>query len=262
MRYVEYHKNGPVISIGVQVAHLGTVQLDFIKINPKLEINALAYYAYNDLGNLMGRIAAARGFKYGPEGLSYRQYASDNPSRFIGEVVVTTDIAMIFEFLGWRYYDWAEIHSSGGFKDLNHIFEWVYNNPYLTPAMFDLSERRSADRRRDAKRATYTKFLNFLQRHPTKLTIFVNYDEVEYARQCFPLFDKALSDNEAKYQENKVRAKIDGDFVYNWTGLEGKELGKFMKYLKNAITNEMLTSLEGWEVRNLVESHYDTYNTD
>jgi hypothetical protein len=234
-RVTEMHKNGPVVSLGLQIG-TGTVQIDFIKVKPGTMHNAFVYYGYNDLGNLMGRVAAGMGFKYGPDGLSYRLYAPDDENRFLGEILVTNDLGFIFEFLGYDYYVWADNHSEGKFKELTDVFEFASATKYFEREYFVLEKRNSADRRRDSKRSTYTKFLEWVEYEFFPLfEPHVNKDvHLNRAFMQFPTFRKNLLERINKYDEEaKLRKKFNAHVVMRNVPVTGPALGKFMAYLKN-----------------------------
>lgn len=91
---------------------------------------------------------------------------------------------------------------------------------------------------RDKKRAMYMQFLRFCEAH-SELTAF-QYPEDKKAwlpriAEFFPGFqaeyDKALAD---LAELRAVKAKFNGEWVSQVTGLQGKELGGLMKRFKES----------------------------
>ena len=127
-------RNGSVTSMGIPCPQ-GTFQVDDIGVDsPEW---AEVYFSYNDLGNLMGRIAHKMGFKYGHNGLRYVVRDPDNPSYVVKEILVTYDYPIVFDFMGYDYARyWVE-----SFNSLEDIFEYVADNPFFDPDIYLLQNR-------------------------------------------------------------------------------------------------------------------------
>lgn len=157
--------NGSVCSFNIE-----NFQVDFIAETSLHYDVSRVYYAYNDLGNLMGRIAYAMGLKYGHHGLAYSVYAQRTDEGFshlsvgrqdgvcLGDVTLSKDPAAIFSFLGYDFAKWEK-----GFSSLEDIYQFVVSSPYFHPDLFDLEKRTYKARVRDAKRSTYTGFLEWIK---------------------------------------------------------------------------------------------------
>jgi len=133
-------------------------QIDLIFMRLKNYYTALTYYSYNDLGNLMGRVANKMGVKYGHEGLRKKLYSEDR-SRPLLEINLTQDNAKIFDFLGYDYSLWQK-----GFKKLEDIFEFAVSTKYFTKDLFRLENLDHENRTRNRKRKTYMSFLEWLDK--------------------------------------------------------------------------------------------------
>ena len=76
------------------------LQIDIITTQAEHFDTLIMYLSYNDLGNLIGRLAHGFGLKYGQEGLWYEhQFKGKN----IGSIMVSKDYPKIFKFLGLSY---------------------------------------------------------------------------------------------------------------------------------------------------------------
>lgn len=81
------------------------LQVDLIPTREDLKEVALAYYSYNDLGNLMGQVYKRLGLKYGHQGLRLPIYVGTNQ---ILNILLSTNPAEIFEFGGYDYSRFQE----------------------------------------------------------------------------------------------------------------------------------------------------------
>lgn len=231
--------NGPVLSLDYRespTAQMG-FQVDLI-LTPSDEFNfSLAYFSFNDLGNLIGRTAHKMGFKYGHNGLIY---PFREGTRMFGEVLVSRDLDQSLVFLG---YDPSRFHQ--GFDRLEDIFNYVAHSAYFNPSIFLLENRNHASRTRDRKRKTYREFLEWIAEHSELRTYPWADREDEGARAQekqhflnqaqahFPEFTGRL--DEIKRQRDvsaAVRARFNGERISAWTGLEGPPLSQFMAQLR------------------------------
>lgn len=256
IKFIEQHlqtkrlvKNGNVISF-----EFSKHQIDLILTPEKYYQSSLNYFAYNDLGNLVGRIAHKLGFKYGHKGLVYVLREGD---KVIGEIEVTQDQNEIMKFLG---FDSVKTE----FETLEEIFEYVSSSKYFDPDIYLLHNRNHVSRVRDAKRETYNKFLKWCEEHPEKKKYTFDEAVKEYFKmvrleEAFYLFvgfgktyDILIKENE---YNKKVKALFNGEIVSKLTGLSGKELGAFMKYVKEDLRTEgrLFFDNEGWILRKFGE---------
>lgn len=208
-------------------------QVDIIKTKPKYWDTTLTYYSYNDLGNLMGRIARRLGFRYGHYGLKgvYKSKYGFNDYEFF----ISDDIPKIFEFLGF-YYDEFKL----GFDTLEDIFEYVIDSDYFDPNIFAYENLDHTNRVRNKKRDSYQKFIEYISVDNFEVSEFEGKDyHFERARIMFGEDLKNQIETFKVYDEqlNKIRQKFNGNIVMDITKLQGKELGEFISLFKNNIPN-------------------------
>lgn len=146
----EQYFNGDMLSFEY---HQFQVDLNFVA--PENYETALFYFAYNDLNNLIGRIAHKFGLKFGFDGLCY-QIRTESGYR-AKKITLCKDPAAIYRFLGYDYARFLQ-----GFTDREAIFEFVASSPYFNAAIFDLDELNHINRTRNKKRQTYQLFLQWL----------------------------------------------------------------------------------------------------
>lgn len=150
-------------------------QVDYIQVSPCEYDFAVNYYAYNDLGNLLGRIASAFGYKFGYNGLSVKQYfnakgepvkvsqvkseveeGNDNSSSIKKEKVVISDFNEALKFLGYSPKEYAK-----GFRNVEEITRFVARGKYFHQDYFLMENRNHTQRARDQKRPTYNEALQY-----------------------------------------------------------------------------------------------------
>jgi hypothetical protein len=215
--------NGPVTSFDYK-----GLQVDFI-YSPRDEFEyALAYYSYNDLGNLIGKLAHKFGLKHGHDGL---WLPVRDGEQMIGQVRLTLSPYETLGFLGLYEHRYAL-----GFDDLDEIFNFVATSPYYHPDLYKLENLNHIARIRDKKRDTYRKFLEFGEKQPPREPYNFHEDKHKYV----PLILNTFPDAKAGYDElvgnllirRAAAEKFNGNLVSELTGLEKIDLGKLMAVLK------------------------------
>jgi hypothetical protein len=233
------------------------VQVDFISMSPDIFIPALNYFAWNDLGNFIGRTARSVGFKYGHEGLMYELRLGDHYKKAI---TVSTDTKKILKFLGHDYERWA-----AGFDVESEIFEYAASSTMFNSLYFDLDEQGHNDRVRNRKRKMYQKMLAYIEDNKIepkpKKTAEERREIYDQARLTFgDAFHVIVLSETVKYEKGlKFKEVYNGDIVSGITGLKGKDLGEFMSGLKKHIE---VFDADGWDrfIDDCLEDEY--YATD
>jgi hypothetical protein len=241
---VEVVRNGPVTSVGVVVREElapqdGNVfQVDLVSIGEESFDYALGYFSFNDLGNLIGRTAHRAGLSHRHDGLWF--YVRDGDYKF-RDICLTRDYDVALRFLGYEPEQFR-----AGFETLEDIFEYVAGSDYFNRDIFLLENRNAQSRIRDRKRRTYTEFLKWCEARP-ELPAF-QYPEDKAAwlpriTEHFPHFEaehrQALDD---MARQRAVKARFNGEWVSQLTGLQGKDLGALMKNFKESF--DSLESLQ------------------
>lgn len=210
--------------------HMG-VQVDLIVVPEDQFTWAYYYYSNNDLGNLIGRIARAIGFKFGGQGFVY-EFSRDH-GNFHKDLIVTMDLKRALSFLGFPRFE----HSFAEFTDM---YRYVLSSCLSDPTMYLLENRNFEGRHRDKKRQVYLNFLVWLQdQYDMKMLTRPLHNKSTHlmrARRLFPFFNARLQEAEAEFQVYKAQKdKFNGKIVMDITGLKGEELGKFIKAFKENI---------------------------
>lgn len=221
-------KNGNVTSIGVRV---GTKihQIDLISASAEEYEFSLRYYSFNDLGNLIGRIAHKMGLKFGHDGLWLPLRDGDN---LFANILLTQDFDKALQFL-----DYSPIIFRAGFSTLEEIFDYVVTNGRFNKEIYLLDNRNTIARTRERKRKTYMAFLEWVESKRGLSEFNWPKDKSVWLTRIFMHFPHASSEyyNAVWNLQETKRAKelFNGNIVMDLTGLTGKALGKFMQYLKD-----------------------------
>lgn len=198
------------------------LQIDLIVTKPEHFNTSCSYFAYNDLGNLLGRIAHSIGFKLGHDGLTYNFRDGTNLFANIPVTQQWPDILTLLGLSAKRYYE--------GFDTLEDIYNFVTASPYFCKEIFALENRNHTARVRDEKRSTYIGFLEHIKdrEYDTRWLFSMNN-----AFDVFPEFQERLLEVEKEYEASKeFKKRYNGVLVSQVTGLQGKELGLFMRWVK------------------------------
>lgn len=148
-------RNGNVWSLDVR-----ELQVDLVFCPPEEFQTSADYFAYNDLGNLVGRIAHGMGFKYGHKGLLYPLRAS--ATHWVEDVLVTRDRAAMLSFLGFDRAGADGDRFEQGFDTLEDMFAFVASSRYFDPSLYPPEAQSHTARTRDRKRPTYNAFLRWV----------------------------------------------------------------------------------------------------
>lgn len=244
----EFVRNGNVLSFDMRCWGLGdttelpgigpAIQVDLLEFTKRETFNfAYLYFSYNDLGNLIGRIAHNMGFKFGHDGLTFKYL---DGTCLIREITLTTSFFKALEFLGYSASKYLY-----GFKTLEDIFEYVASSEFFHPDIFLLENRDGESRRRDAKRKTYSAFLKWCEENRDRLTQYkFSKDREKYLIKGF----KAFPEFEDQYGEcvreafvrTHLKQAFNGNLVRDVTKLEGVALGEFMNQVKASFGSKVL----------------------
>ena len=225
----EISRNTSVISL-----EYDELQVDLIHVK-MCEFNyALDYFAYNDSGNLCGKIAHQLGLKHGHRGLTLPIRDGDN---IVGEVMLTQEHSTALQFL-----DLNPDAFDCGFDTLEDIFKFVRSSKYFSPESYKLENLNTIGKMRDKKRTTYRSFLEYNEANPVANPYVKSKDKLVQLEHIFNYFGPdALEEYTRVTQElaaiRYIKTRFNGDIVSKISGYTGKGLGQFMQYLKK---NEFL----------------------
>ena len=232
--------NHDVTSIGVASDGCSApFQLDLITAPAETFDFTLAYFSFNDLGNLLGRVAHMAGFKLGHQGLRYVTRNPRQSHHVIAETVVTLEWDQALDFLG---YDPAAYRrgAEGGFQSLEDIFGFVVSSRYFYAWSYLPENMNHAARVRDAKRPTYAAFLRWLDAasHPAVLQPAVDWTDktarrAEFLQAALARFPSFRESHEAAVESAEraslAKQRLSMERVRDLTGAWGKELSQIFR---------------------------------
>lgn len=245
----EIVRNGPVTSLGLHLTQ-GQFQIDLIAIAPECFDFAYRYFCFNDLGNLLGRVAHKAGFSLGHKGLEAVLRRGDH---VLGRHLLTRDWRHALNFLSYDGKEYERRATQNGFQTLEDIFRFAASSPYFHPDIYALDQVNARARVRDRKRPTYTKFLDWIQ-GPVRTTLphFDWTNKVERRAQLqekamawFPGYGDFLRDAEAHAAlREQAHQRFNGRIVGDLTGLSGPRLGQLIARIKAGFDSDQ--AFEAW----------------
>lgn len=224
-------RNGGVNSIGVwlgdtKVAQPGIFQVDLISAPTDRYDFTMSYLSWNDVGNLVGRIARRADLKFGHDGL---WYSVRQGTRLFEEVLITLDFTKALMFLGFDPLWWKD-----GFDEIKSIHEFVRSSRYMTSQAFFARNQR--DRYRDEKRPVYGSFVQGLETDPPKDGEPIPSEDPErydWVVGYFPEAKGAIDDAlERARLRVEARDKFTATMVMRLTGITGPPLGEVMTAIR------------------------------
>ena len=187
---------------------------------------ALAYFSYNDLGNMIGRICHKMGLKFGHSGLIYPVRLEHGIAE---DVVVSKDFPMILAFLGLGPGRWAR-----GFDTRDEIFEFVASSKYFSPDIFD-PQRNHYNRTKNAKRDSFRMFTDWLELNKPSANFYFDADvnRESYLSSIADFFGWGIVSRIDTIKKigalrKELNDRFSGELFISVTGLQGKELGAFI----------------------------------
>lgn len=230
----DYYFNSNVISFDYK-----KFQVDLIFTQKPLFNTSFFYYSYNDLNNLVGRIAHKFGVKFGHMGLDYP--LRDSKGQMMARIELSRDCERIYDFLGFDYTRWEQ-----GFDDLEDIFNFVVSSKYFTPTPFYYQNLNHQNRTRNKKRKNYRAFLEYLDKndllenegygfYSTKRAYIEKINEYFPDANIYEEIAKAQIENEIR---DEIKSKVNGSIMMEITELKGKELGAFIGEFKAHIVSK------------------------
>lgn len=265
-KYPDHSKNGNVFSFGVDVGKDTNFQIDLIYVGEKFDERqmALTYFAFNDLGNLMGRIYHRAGFKYGHKGLLRIVRDEENSDHCIDEVLVTNEPRKIFEFGGYDYDEFLD-----GFNAREDIFNYVASSLYFNRDIYLFENRNSKARARDSKRVIYNEFLKWCSGRED-LPEFYSEDKEEFRREQLQLALEKFPEFRVRYEgtlkkllkSKTINEKFNGNIVSEVTGLSGRDLGVFIREFKQKWSDGDLFVLSKGAIATLIKEAYSERTKD
>jgi hypothetical protein len=234
----EIYNNGGVISFDYD-----SFQIDFISIQEEDWNFAIKWFDFDPFSNIAGKIAHKLGLKFGWSGLIFpvRSFSG----RQTKDIVVTKNHQKVVEFLGFNYNKYLK-----GFDEMEKIFDFIIGSKYFDHNIFQWDNMNSIDRKRNRKRSSYQKFLEYLiENNITKTYEFK--EKVDYIDEIDKYFPEArLKEQIQELQkiddENEsIYNKFNGKLIMElYPELKDKELGDMMNKFRDSFDDFRIYALE------------------
>lgn len=235
--YDEMICNGNVITFNIN-----DLQTDVILTPPEEFDFARVFFAYNDLGLIIGRMAKGLGLTYGFDGLCLKIYADNNIK--MGKINLTKDPKRAYEILGLDFDRWEQ-----GFNNMEEIFDFASKSPLFVLRVFEDSFQNSPNRRRDNKRQSLSLLKIWLEKNKNKFQYknkkLSQFEIINFCEKEFP--EANVSEKVKKIFDRRCLVK-NAHTIFNANdimelipSLNGKELGKYIRLFKEKYSNENMS---------------------
>jgi hypothetical protein len=224
--------NGDVTSVEYK-----NFQVDFIQSRLSYFQNHCSFLDYNDFGGILGQMTSRYELKYGFDGLFLKVHRDHVREHHLGEVLLSSDPVVIFDYLGLDHRRFEE----EGFQTPVELYDFLTTCHYCSMVSYTHENINTVHRRRLTHRPVYQQFIEYISSHPhipSQPALPYLTTPAEHASYLLRHFqcEDAYEDIVRRDEEARVvKAKFNGAIVTQVTGLEGKEIGKLMIAMKEHI---------------------------
>jgi hypothetical protein len=208
----------------------------------------------------MGKTYHKFNLSYGWEGLYYKY--RNGRGTHSKNILLTNDVRRIFDFGGYDYRRYL-----CGFYTLEEIYKFAIDSKYFDTEMFQMENLKSIDKKRNRRRGSYHKFLEYLKDNNINTRYPFEEDKDMYILDIDTAFPEAnlleqLHDLQVQDELDQALAeKFNGNVVMEWLPeLKGKELGVAMGNFKKALGeayNDMIAHSSIEDIKDLFMKIYN-----
>lgn len=203
-------------------------QVDLILAQPQDFDTTCDYFAFNDLGNLVGRLAHDMGCKYGFDGLHMK--IADG-TQHLETLCLSKDTQAIHRVLDLDHARFRE-----GFDSMEGVFDFVMASKFFHPHLYKLENAGYRERARDRKRVNYSAFLDRCEQiEATDYESMTNEAAMGWLGGHFPELPAQVQEVRAREASRRELASwFNGRNIGEWTGMSGQALGELIGRLRDA----------------------------
>lgn len=252
---VNSYRNGSVNSFAIDAScwglkQKGTVQLDFIEVEPEYLETAVFYFSYNDLNNLVGKIARQFNMRLGFKGLYYNYEKQGLRKQFL----LSRNPQQIYDFLGC---DWNRFNQ--GFDELEDIFQFVINSTYFSTTYFLLENLNHKHRKRDRVRSTYHYFLKYLKLHESKSGTSIPIISDSDIKETFDL--SQIAEYETYLEKmRELRSHFNGYTVLEYLPeIDPTTISAFISFAQVYFISQWAQSVDQKEMKEQMEKAFELF---
>lgn len=256
----ELNPNEIVINDGTCTFDFEQFQIDLIPVNDNVWESTKFWMDYDPSSNLLGKICHKFGLKFSPFGTFYPYRGAGG--RVMEDITITTDFRKMMEFLGLdpeRKYR--------GFDTLEEIYDWIISSKYYNTEFFLLDNLTQSDRKRNKKRPTFNKFLEYVKDIPYQSEGYhFEKNKTKYLDlidESFPevhFMERIVELRKRDEELEELKSKFNGELVREWTGLDGKELGDVIIKFKSTHPEEWMKEHSHDDIKNEFLNWYNGKN--
>lgn len=238
---IEIVKIGNVISFDYEI-----FQIDMIKASSIINFESKQfYYAYGDLGCILGKLVNFYKLKFGDNGLWIDiEKTIDGEDLGINshigkEIILTHKPLQICEFLDLNYSTWLS-----GFTTQIQMFEWICSSKYFIKEIYQIDNGN--DKKRMESRKIYINFMSYIWKDEIPIIIKPERPKIQlYALNYFNKIEELeLIIKDLKLNEIR-KAKYNGKMFID-AGFSGKEISIKMNDFKCFIEKLHSKSFYEW----------------
>jgi len=212
------------------------LQIDLILVPYADWITSNVFYAYNDLGNLMGKMYHKFNLKYGFDGLKYVYRKND---RKLDTFTISKDPRKIFDFLCLDYDRFLK-----GFDTIQDVFDYVIGSNFFDSTAFKFENLNAINKRRNKRRVNYNAFIEYCEE--TNKTFDYNPNKDTYLPIIDAFFPEAnlrskMIKAEREFERKKrLKEHFNGKMIMQeFPELRGQKLGSCIENFKNKIEKKL-----------------------
>lgn len=226
--------NGDITSV-----EYNNFQVDFILSRSSYYENHCCFLDYNDFGGILGQMTSRYELKYGFDGLFLRVHRDHVREHHLGEILLSSDPSVIFQYLGLDFRRFKE----DGFQTPTEMFDFLMECKYCSITSYTQENINTVHRRRLSHRPVYQQFIDYITSHPS----MPSQPTLPYASplsdhtaflldyfSCKDAYHELIRKDE---EAHLVKAKFNGAIITATLGLEGKDIGKLIMSMKQYVYN-------------------------
>lgn len=236
-------------------------QVDIVLAGANAIDHTRKYYSYNDLGNMIGCVAKAAGFKVGFKGMFLELR---DGTEFVGDVLVSRDWEREMEFFGFDSKRWSK-----GFETREDIWDFVAQGRAYSFAAYSFEGKNNDARTRDRKRPMYSNLVSRLEGLGLPDGPLAQRTPDEWMRLSlleFEGFGERLAGERKRHSDDALaRRAFCGEAFGRASGLSGKGLGDFARWARGELGREQMVSaatLGAAEVDERLSSLFERYKDE
>lgn len=272
-----FHYNGGILSFEYK-----ELQIDLIFTPYHNWECSRVFFAWGDLGNLMGKLYYRFSglynyishigemediylrMRYGYDGLKADAYSGHDNTYKLGTIQISKDMEKCFSFLGLDYE-----RSEVGFNVIEEVFDYVIKSEYFHPDPFQWENLNHVNLKRNKRRPNYQKFLDYIENFDTSYKTPVKPNSLEHWKKLGDHFGINLLDEldllkQKDELQKSIKDKFNGKRLMDlYPELKGKILGQAIERFKTFVFEkhtQMKGTFNDYILYNKIEDIYKDFD--